>query len=66
LLVGPTTWERVMSHFQIRNLGTTVLKGREGPLQVHEVLRQSPDTFSGQEAQSRACCLKSSVRIKSG
>jgi adenylate cyclase len=66
LLVGPTTCDRVTSHFQIRNLGTTVLKGREGPVQVHEVLRQSTDTVADREAQSRARNLESSVRIKAG
>ena len=66
LLVGPTTCERVTSHFQIRSLGATVLKGREGPLQVHEVLRKARDAFSDPQAQGRACCLTPPVHLNTG
>ena len=42
LFIGPGTRERVEGCFSIRALGTTLLKGREEPLDVHEVVRGGP------------------------
>jgi adenylate cyclase len=46
LLIGPATFEQVAPHFSTQDLGTTVLKGREEPLEVHEVIRCSATNLS--------------------
>lgn len=40
LFIGRATQERVAGRFPIRELGTTLLKGREEPLDVYEVVRE--------------------------
>jgi adenylate cyclase len=44
LLIGPATCASIRQGFSIRDLGTTLLKGREEPLPVHEVLRDATCT----------------------
>jgi adenylate cyclase len=55
LFIGPATSARVAGRFSIRDLGATLLKGREEPLQVHEVIRDATSSLPSLSVANRAC-----------
>jgi adenylate cyclase len=66
LLIGPATCAAVGEQFLIRDLGTTVLKGREEPLQIHEVLRDATCTISSSSRTTRPSSQLASSRLNAG
>jgi adenylate cyclase len=66
LMIGPATCARVARQFAIRDLGTTLLKGREEPLQVHEVLRDEAYTSSSLLIKVPSGSQSASSRLTTG
>jgi adenylate cyclase len=66
LLIGPATCAIVAGRFSIRDLGMTLLKGREEPLQVHEVLRDAKRTTSNLSGTEPVCSRLASPHLSPG